>query len=281
MRLLLALVAVIYSTFAFAENKDRINLDRLNEIINQTNFIVNNNCSGTLIDLKNKLILTNYHCIDSNVTMIEKEETDSKGRIKKVKSRKYVNVPVSQNTYQGFDKVGSAEYITEIVAENKYRDLALLQIKGDNIPYKFASRIIPDSKKIVRGEKVYVVGNPAMMDASIVEGVISNLNRTFEFPWTDNEKLPMIQFSGGIYGGNSGGALYDSEGNLIGVPAAGFNAATFIGLAIPHTIIKKFLKDKCFAEAYDDKADNEKCEEKKKDDEREEIRKILKESNKD
>jgi len=258
---IVAFFFVMFSTVSLAG--EQIDLTELNQIVEQTNFIVNRGCSGTLVDLKNKLVLTNYHCIDDNVSIVEKEETNTEGVVRKFKSKKYADVILEQNGYNGFDKVSTAMYIGEIVAEQKTVDLAIVKIKSD-IPHKTASKILPESMKVVRGEGVYAVGNPGGMDATIVRGIVSNLNRTFEFPWTDNNKLPMIQFSGGIYGGNSGGALYNDGGYLIGVPAAGFTAANFIGLAVPVDVVRKFMAKNCLAEAFDEKADNAKCMEEKK-----------------
>ena len=257
------LILILSGTSATSAELTKISIVKMNEIIEQTNFIVNSGCSGTLIDLKNRLILTNYHCIDNNVEIVEREETTTTGAVKKVKFKRYKDVPVVQNGYDGFSKVSSLSYVSEIVAEQKSADLAILKIKT-TITQKIASKIIPSNDSIVRGEDVYAVGNPGGMDASIVKGIISNMNRTFQFPWTNEEKLPMIQFSGGIYGGNSGGALYNNKGQLIGVPAAGFSDANFIGLAIPANIVRKFLLNNCLAEAYDETFNNDKCIEDKK-----------------
>tara|TARA_R110000868_G_scaffold119718_1_gene317652 strand:- start:1803 stop:2639 length:837 start_codon:yes stop_codon:yes gene_type:complete len=263
---LLAFSLIATTSFALDKRELKMELSELNQIVDQTNFIVQKGCSGTLIDLKNKLVLTNYHCIDSNVSVIDKEAISSNGQVKKFRAKKYADVSLEQNGYIGFDKVSSAQYFAEIVAEDKTVDLAIVKIKSD-IPHKIASSILPESVVVVRGETVYAVGNPGGMDATIVKGIVSSLNRTFEFPWTDNTKLQMIQFSGGIYGGNSGGSLYNDRGYLIGVPAAGFAQANFIGLAIPAEVVRKFMKRNCLAEAFDTDANNGKCvEDKKKED---------------
>lgn len=261
-KILIGLFAMFLSMSSSYAN-ERITLETLNQMVEQTNFIVGRGCSGTLVDLKNRLILTNYHCVDDKISIVEVDETAIDGSVRKVRRKKYNDITVEQHGYSGFTKVSTATYITEIVAENKKVDLAILKIKSD-IPHKVSSKILPDSLLVVRGEGIYAVGNPSGMDATIVRGIVSNLNRTFEFPWTGNEKLPMIQFSGGIYGGNSGGALYNDMGFLIGVPAAGHSTATFIGLAIPISIVKVFMREWCLAEAFDDKSDNAKCIEDKK-----------------
>ena len=229
----------------------------MNEIIDQTNFVVNRGCSGTLISIQEKLILTNHHCIEDSISYHEQEHTDSTGMTKKVRIKRYADITVEQNGYSGHDKVSISSYITEIVSDSRKRDLAILRIKA-RIPHNLHSRILPDNTLIQRGERVYIVGNPAGNDATVVEGIISNLNRTFEFPWTGNEKLAMIQFSGGIYGGNSGGALYNSSGYLIGVPAAGIRSVPFIGLAIPISVVKEFLLESCLGNIYKE-FDQAKC----------------------
>lgn len=259
------LYSIIFSFMAFSVSASEWTLEQMNRVIDQTNFVVNRGCSGTLISLEERLILTNYHCIDQNISFVDREETDTNGYTKKVRVRKYSDVIVEQHGYDGFARVSTASYVAEILAEDKKVDLALIRIKT-TIPHQTASKILPDAMKILRGERVYIVGNPAGNDATVVEGIVSNLNRTFQLPWTGNEKVAMIQFSGGIYGGNSGGALYNSSGYLIGVPAAGHSGATFIGLAIPISTVKKFMLDNCLGHIYNPSlvVDSNKCKEERK-----------------
>ncbi len=223
---------------------DEWSIEDMNRTVDSTNFVVDRGCSGTVISIPERLILTNYHCIDDLVTSVDKELTTKDGYVKKVKIRRYKDVPLEQYSYDGFTRVGATSYVGEIVAEDQGRDLAVIRVRG-NAVLPMASPLLPEGKSVTRGERVYVVGNPAMNYGSVVEGIVSSVNRVFEFPWTQNEKLPMIQFSGGIFGGNSGGALYNAHGQLIGVPAAGFNGANFIGLAVPVDVVRGFLKDNC------------------------------------
>jgi S1-C subfamily serine protease len=94
---------------------------------------------------------------------------------------------------------------------------------------------------------VWVVGNPNGLDATVVEGVVSSTNRAFEVEWAEpGEKLPFIQFSGGVWYGNSGGSLYNDEGYLIGVPGV-IAGTAHLGLAIPINEVRVFLRESCFA----------------------------------
>ncbi len=223
-------------------------MKEMNAVIDQTNFIVNRGCSGTLISIDPPLILTNYHCIDSNVKSMNKEITDSDGVISKIKEIRLEPVQVEQISYTGHETVGKSSYISEIVARQKSRDLAVLKLRATNIPHNIFSPILPEGNQVMRGEQVWAVGNPAGLDATVTSGIISSVTRTFQFPWAENEDLPMIQTDVGIFGGNSGGALYNSSGVLVGVPAAGIREATHLGLAIPTAVVWEFLAKNCLAE---------------------------------
>lgn len=228
----------------------------MNRIIDQTNFIVDDKCSGTLISVKERILLTNNHCVEARVSVVEDEITSAAGEISKIKREKFEDVPVVQNHYKGFAQVGSSSYQTEIVAHDKNRDLAILRFKQDAIPQTVAARLLPDGVDLVRGQATITVGNPMLLEASVVTGEISSLTRQIE---VNGIRRDYIQVSGGLFGGNSGGALYDGDGRLIGGPAAGSQSATFIGLAIPIQSVKDFLKQQCLASIFDAKADDAAC----------------------
>lgn len=253
----MALIAFLLSTFTASA----WTLEAMNRAIESTNFVVNSGCSGTLVSIPERLLLTNFHCVETLISDFETEKTDKSGVVRKVRERRYADVKLDQHGYDGYTRVRTTSYVGEIAAHDRRRDLAVIRIKG-SIQHDYASPLLPENETVTRGERVYVVGNPAGNENTLVEGIVSNVNRTFEFPWTERAKLPMIQFSGGIYGGNSGGALYNEKGQLIGVPAAGHMSANFIGLAIPADVVRAFLKDNCLASVFDPGADDKACREK-------------------
>jgi S1-C subfamily serine protease len=226
-------------------------IEDIDKTVKETNFIVGSGCSGTLIDRERRLILTNYHCIDAQVTSVEREITNAEGWVRKVKIRKYADVTVGQKHYDGFTQTGQSSYIADIIAEAQTKDLAVLRVKG-SLPNQYASPLAPEAHKVMRGQRVYIVGNPLGEDASLVVGYVSSVNRAFDFDWTNGARLPVIQMSGGLAGGNSGGALYNDAGQLIGVPAAGYRSAVHIGFAIPLEVIRPFLKDNCLMTENDE-----------------------------
>lgn len=220
----------------------------MNSVIDQTNFIVNRGCSGTLISIEPPLILTNYHCIDRNVRVVNKDIANEDGVLQTIKEVRLDPVTVEQVSYSGYETVGASSYVSEIVARKKNRDIAILKLRTEKIPHNIFSPLLPLESKVERGEAVWAVGNPAGLDATVTSGIISSVTRTFQFPWAENEDLPIIQTDVGIFGGNSGGALYNKYGQLVGVPAAGHSQATHLGLAIPSHIVWEVLSENCLAE---------------------------------
>ncbi len=245
-------IALLFSGSALAE----WSVQRMNEVISQTNFVVDKGCSGTLISLDQRLVLTNHHCIKRKVQTYKTKETVN-GRVREVEKERLLDVPIEQKAYAGHELVGASSYMTEIVAYDKYKDLALLRIKAANIPFSIESRLLPAEKEIIRGEYAIAVGNPYGLDASVTRGVISSITRQLRVPWTDREKINLLQYDGGVSPGNSGGALYNSDGFLIGIPAMVARDST-IGMAIPVSMIYEFLDENCYP-IYDGAMLSEDC----------------------
>lgn len=248
-RLISACTLAAMAMFAAPDSGSAWDLEKLNQTVTQTNFILDDICSGTLISVKERLILTNHHCIDDKVKIIKDEKTLPDGTVRKFSREKREEVNVSQKSYANHQNVGQATYTGDIVGHNKKSDLAIVQLRAESIPQTVESKLRPADKPLIRGEKVYGVGNPMIRwDATVTEGVLSSLNRWIE--WDDNSRTPYIQFSGGIAGGNSGGALYDNDGYLIGVPGASAGRTGHLGFAVPVETVREFLKANCFAGVY-------------------------------
>ena len=103
------------------------------------------------------------------------------------------------------------EYEAKIIGTDEQTDLAVIKIDKNDLPKaEFA-----DSDNIKVGEFAMAVGNPLGMQSSITCGVISAVNR--EITDSDGITYNLIQTDAAINAGNSGGALVNSEGQVIGV----------------------------------------------------------------
>ena len=234
------------------------NIKEMNLQIDQTNFIVSGGCSGTLISIEYRLILTAHHCIKGKIRTVKRNVIGSDGELEEVTFEKRNRVKIEQKDYAKYETVGSISYQTEILAYDKKHDLALLQLVGKNIRSTMAAPVRPVDDEILRGETVFAIGNPMGLDATITSGVVSSTNRKFKVSFRQIDEMNMLQFDAGIAGGSSGGALTDGQGRVIGVVVAGARG-TELGFAIPIFDLYPMLDELCMASIYDADADDEAC----------------------
>jgi len=241
----IAFVILLGAKMAFGQA-----VEALNRTIDQTNFIVGagmGHCSGELISLEYRLILTNNHCVVDNVRWVDKKEVvDGEVMTRKVEVR--YDMTVQQKFYEAGKEVGRSTYQAEIVSYNKEHDLALLQVKTAKLPNEEYMHIFAGKQgDLQRGSKVYTIGNPLMLDASVMTGVVASVNRVF--PLRDGGELALIQTDAGIAPGSSGGALVNEDLQMIGVTAL-IARGTQIGLAIAYWDIQKFLTGACYEDVW-------------------------------
>jgi len=208
-------------------------------------------CSATLFDRAERWVLTNHHCIESATRIIEQDDVQADGTVRKVRRVFYDEVTLSQPAYGPDGRVGELTLRARVLAFSKQKDLAVLQVLSETTALPGSAKIPPDDYRLQQGQVVYAIGNPAGMDNTLTRGIVSHLYR--EHRWGPDQVARYIQTDATIIGGSSGGALYDEEGLLIGVPAAGYRGAQ-INFAIPIFEVKTFLRDNGFARAWDPKA---------------------------
>jgi serine protease Do len=123
---------------------------------------------------------------------------------------------------------GDKEYKATIVGADPLSDIAVLQIasKEKFIPVKFG-----DSDKARIGDWVIAIGNPFGLGGTVTSGIISARNRSIGLSRYED----YIQTDASINSGNSGGPLFDMEGNVIGINTAilGQSGSIGIGFSIP------------------------------------------------
>jgi serine protease Do len=104
-------------------------------------------------------------------------------------------------------------------------DVAVLRVEGSEILKESCAEeaILGDSDKVILGEEVHIIGNAKAKGLSVTKGVISVVSEPLKMLGVDgktNVTYTVMRTDAAINNGNSGGALYDSRGRLIGIPSA-------------------------------------------------------------
>lgn len=119
-------------------------------------------------------------------------------------------------------------YEAKIIGTDSQTDLAIIKIDANNL----VAAELGDSSNIQVGEFVLAIGNPLGLNSTVTSGIVSALNRTIT---SDNVTYTVIQTDCAINSGNSGGALVNSMGQVIGVNTLKFAGTGIegVGFAIP------------------------------------------------
>ena len=131
----------------------------------------------------------------------------------------------------------------QIVGTDQYTDLAVLKVKGENL-HKIPQ---PDSEGVEVGDMVMAIGNPFDLGQTVTHGMVSRAGRNGLSNFVD-----FIQTDAVLNQGNSGGALVDSNGTLVGITNANFQVRDArngvrnvdgINFAVPYELAKRVMDE--------------------------------------
>mgnify|MGYP005722114195 CR=1 FL=1 len=131
------------------------------------------------------------------------------------------------------------KYLAQLIGIDKGTDLAVLKIQDEDLI--FPSIEIEDSDKVKIGDIVLAIGNPYGLGQSVSMGIVSATGREFDNPYSN-----YIQTDASINRGNSGGALIDAKGRLVGINTlirSSSGGSEGIGLAIPSANALQIVSD--------------------------------------
>ncbi len=130
----------------------------------------------------------------------------------------------------------------EVIGRDPTTDIALLKVKAQDLSYlKYG-----DSDKLRVGEWVLAVGNPFNLTSTVTAGIVSAKGRNLGILENDYRIESFIQTDAALNMGNSGGALVDTKGLLVGITSAIYSpSGAYAGnsFAIPVSIVKKVVED--------------------------------------
>jgi len=132
----------------------------------------------------------------------------------------------------------NSEYSAKIIGTDPTTDLALIKVDGKNLP----TITIANSENLKVGEWVLAVGNPLGLNNTVTAGIVSAKARHLGANGIES----FIQTDAAINAGNSGGALVNTRGELVGINAMLYSKTgsySGYGFAIPTTIMNKVVDD--------------------------------------
>ena len=131
------------------------------------------------------------------------------------------------------------KYPATLIGTDNFSDLAIIKIDAENLP----AATLGNSINTAVGSTVYAIGNPlGVFTSSVSRGIISGLDRTITI---DGISMTLMQTDAAVNPGNSGGGLFNAEGELIGVvnaKTASINVEG-LGFAIPIDSAKPIISD--------------------------------------
>lgn len=210
-KLFLATALVLAPFAAFAGS---VKTDMLDPVVK-----INENCSAEGVNTpEGKRLLTAAHCAIDKEGAFFTEHRDDEGKI------------VSR-TYYTFD----------VVRTDKNKDLGLLKVRDEK--YEIVVVNLADKVIAQEGDQVWTVGYPLAFTRVITEGL---LNQPLIFDVNGDKKEDIrLRASPSIDGGNSGGALFQKNGDkyeMIGLTSMKFNMNEHMGIYIPLKDIREFLR---------------------------------------
>ncbi len=141
--------------------------------------------------------------------------------------------------YIEVELLGGRKFIGKALLRDSRNDLALLKIEATNLhPVKMG-----DSESVELGEWVLGIGNPYGIGQSIMIGIVSAQKRTIP----GSGYPPLIQIDAAMNLGNSGGPLFNLDGEVIGINTILLWKSQGIGFATPINIAREFLDKKAQA----------------------------------
>lgn len=119
----------------------------------------------------------------------------------------------------------------KLIGRDAKTDIAVLKIDAAELTVA----VLGDSDETVLGEEVVAIGNPAGLSGTLTNGIVSGLNRKIRADSTGYE-MTCIQTNAAISPGNSGGALVNMFGQVIGITSSKYVSSSYEGLGFAITI---------------------------------------------
>jgi serine protease Do len=182
----------------------------------------------------NKTVLTREQAIGSGIIVDPNGYIITNAHVVKGAQRiRVILPPPPTNSPLELQPIHAAQiFEATLVGKHKDSDLALLKIEGKNLP----TLSLSNGTRVRQGQLVFAIGSPEGLQNSVTMGVVSSVSRQPD----PDDPVVYIQTDAAMNPGNSGGALVDVDGNLVGINTLMLSAgggSEGLGFAIPAAIV--------------------------------------------
>ncbi|MCU0666475.1 MAG: trypsin-like peptidase domain-containing protein [Candidatus Omnitrophica bacterium] len=142
------------------------------------------------------------------------------------------NLHVVNNAKKVVVKLKGKEYANvKLLAYDEIKDIAILKIRGNN----FKALPLADSSSVKIGDRVFALGNPLGLEDTFSDGMVSSVRKV-------NEGFKVFQITTPVSNGSSGGPLFNTKGQVIGITTASRLDGQNINFALPINYARKLFK---------------------------------------
>ena len=135
-----------------------------------------------------------------------------------------------ENGIHIINTVDGQQYEAEVIGRDVKTDIAVIRVNGANLQ----PAVFGDSDDAVVGQQVIAIGNPVSLSFTVTDGIISAVHRKIRTDETTFE-MECIQTNADISPGNSGGALVNMYGEVIGITSSKYVSSSYEGLGFAIT----------------------------------------------
>jgi len=212
---------------------DRLTLNDDNKADNTTNIV--QNCMASVVGI---------YMSESTVTYTGETQEQDTGAGSGVIITADGYIVTNNHVVEGVGNINvylqdGTKYPATLIGKDSFSDLAVIKIEAENLP----AATFGSSVNSPVGTTVYAIGNPlGVFTSSVSRGIISGLDRTVTI---DGVSMTLMQTDAAVNPGNSGGGLFNAEGELIGIVNAKTASVDVegLGFAIPVDSARPIISD--------------------------------------
>ena|ERR1035437_2833241 len=189
-------------------------------------------CTGVWVSERE--ILTAHHCVQAAANIAAGGDGNEEVDVDVMGAKIYF---IQKDEVMGYKMDPSALHWSKVIADDGEHDLALVEMMGGSVldhEVAVLAKVVPEN-----GGKIHIVGHVKGLFWTYIEGVVAGY-RVSLYPV--DKSGPFLQLSAPVFFGNSGGGVFNDDGELVGIVSF-MMSAPLTNFAIPVVSIRNFIRE--------------------------------------